>query len=153
MAELKFALETLTDGLINEMSVLLPDHYEEVAWTDLYKKLNPDWNFYKNAQSAGILKIFTARTYDDNLIVGYWWFFVRLNPHYMDVVQAADDILYARKDYRGKPVFEFTQWCLAQLKKMGVQVVVVHCKVAHDLEKLYSGLGFKPYEKNYIRSL
>jgi GNAT superfamily N-acetyltransferase len=155
MAELKFVVqkEIFSEQLREEMALLIEDHYQEVAWKEVYKKLNPDWDFYAKAQSAGVFKIFTARLPADMKLVGYWWFFVKRNAHYKDVVQAADDIIYVEKAYRGKPVFDFMQRCMEELKKMGVEVLVVHCKVAHDLEKLYTGLGFEPYEKNYIRRL
>ena len=133
------------------MAILIQGNYEEVAWKHLYPKLNPDWEFYKKADEAGLFKIFTAR--NPTKLVGYWWVFVRNNPHYKDVLQGADDIIYFLPEHRGKAVFDFMERCLGLLKHMGVEVMVVHCKVAHDLEKLYLGLGFEPYEKNYIRRL
>jgi GNAT superfamily N-acetyltransferase len=155
MEDLDFIVqrEMLSENLIAEMSKLFEVHYQEVARLDLYTKINPDWPFYFKAQENGVFFIYTARLPESHELVGYWWFFVRNNPHYKHVLQAADDMVFVKKEYRGKRVFKFGEKCLDFLKQMGVQVAVVHHKIDHDLEKFYSGLGFEPYEKNYIRSL
>ena len=155
MDNVKFevACEVLDDNLIGSLQELLPQHYHEVARKDLFAKLNPDWDFYKTAQANGILKVFTARLPENYQLVGYWFFYVRNHPHYKDVVSAADDIIFVHKDHRGKPVHVFMADCLEKLKCFGVQTVVIHCKVAYDLEPLYRSLGFEPFEKNFIRSL
>jgi|SRR6185369_5205224 len=152
VAEFLMGQELMDDALIEDLQALIPVHYEEVARKDLFEKLNPDWDFYKMASANGSLKIFTARL-EDYTLIGYWFFFVRKNPHYKDVMSAADDIIFVSKEYRGKPVHDFMVRCLAELKLMGVKTVVVHCKVAFDLEPLYTSLGFEPFEKNFIRSL
>ena len=146
-------LEIMNDDLIMDLEALIPSHYKEVARNDLFEKLNPDWEFYKMAQKQGILKVFTLRLAEDLKLIGYWFFYVRQNPHYKDVTSAADDILFVSKEYRGKQVHTFMKTCLEELKAVGVQTVVVHCKVAFDLEPLYTSLGFEPFEKNFIKGL
>jgi GNAT superfamily N-acetyltransferase len=147
------SLEPMTDALIKEQQVIIEHHYQEVARKDLYPVLDPDWDFYKMAQEQGFLKVFTLRLTETKELVGYWWFFVRKNPHYKYILTAADDIIFVEKKYRGKDVREFMKWCLRALELMGVKTVVLHCKVAFDLQPLYTSLGFEPHEKNFIRSL
>ena len=152
-SKFKVQLEAMSDELIAEHMTLIQDHYQEIARKDLYPKLDPDWEFYKMAQNNGVFKVFTLRLVETNRLVGYWWFFIRNNPHYKYIVSAADDIIFVEKQYRGKDVKVFMEKCIEFLKAIGVETVVIHCKVAFDLEPLYTSLGFEPFEKNFIRRL
>ena len=61
------------ESLLNvkeDIKPLLEEHWRLVALNQGKIKLNPDWKEYSRLDTAGILKIFTAR--DDGELVGYF---------------------------------------------------------------------------------
>lgn len=148
-----FQLESLSPSFIEEVLPLLRAHKEEVAhFQDI--ELNPDWQRYNRLNEAGGLRIFTVR--DCSMLVGYSWFFVSPNPHYKDSIQANQDIVYLRKDYRGKGKGrDFILWCDAMLEAEGVEVVYQHVKAKPELDfsPLLEGIGYELVDKILARRL
>ncbi len=147
---MKFQREDAID-VIEEIKPLIADHYDEISH---YKhiQLNPNWDRYKDLDKLGVLRIYTARDDATNALVGYAIFFVNKNMHYVDSLQANQDILFLVKEKRGHGG-RFIMWCDSRLKEEGVQVVYHHIKVAHDHPELFQRLGYTCVDKIYSKEL
>lgn len=119
------------DEVIEEIQPLLEAHYHEIAhFKDI--PLKPDWVKYRQAELANILRIFTARKWN-NALIGYEVFFVTPNLHYSDHTYASQDILFLMPEHRrgrlGRDLTRFSNDCL---KTQGVNVVLRHVKDKHN---------------------
>jgi len=147
--EVRFSREKCYD-IFTEISPLLLDHYLEIAhYLDI--PLDPDYEQYKRIEEAGALRTFTARTTDGELI-GYAIFFVRHNLHYKSSLQAVQDIIYIDKKRRGFGM-SFVDWCDAELRAEGVEVVYHHVKSAHNWGQMLEKLDYKLVDLLYTRRL
>lgn len=139
------------EDVIEEMIPLLELHWEEIAHHKDKIKLNPDYALYQAMQDAGILHMVTARD-DKRKLIGYFVSIVSPNLHYMDHIFATNDILYIDKEYRGKMVgiklFKFAE---EELKKLGVDVIVLHSKVHADFKVLVERIGYTHVENQYSK--
>ena len=130
-----------------QLHSLIQQHYQEIAWKKDKIKLNPDWKRYEDMERAGVLKTFTVR--EDGALIGYAIFFVRENLHYNDVLWAANDIVFVRKDKRGLTGIRLLKYAEQALRKMGCHVVSMHIKREHDWGRLAGRLGYEHTEANY----
>ena len=140
------------DEVYSEALPLLEAHRQEIAtWQDIY--LSVDVGMYHDAEDAGGLRVFTARV--DSKLIGYAVFFVRLNPHYMDSLQAVQDVLYVTPEHRrGSVGMRLIKFCESQLARDGVQAVFHHVKLEHPiLGKLLERLGYDAHETIYGKRL
>ena len=145
-----FKREPLTEDLLDEMLPLLQAHYEEIArFKDI--PLNPDWDFYRAVDTAGMLRIFTMRRPTGHLL-GYAVYFVRTNPHYKTSLQATQDILFVHPDWRGHGL-KFLLWCDEQLKGEEVQIVCQHIKSDHNFGAALERAGYQLLDLIYARRL
>ena len=138
--------------LVEELKVLLPLHYAEVAEDQDRIPLDPDWGEYMNMHCSGILHIFTAR--EGKELVGYHVNIVKKGLHYKSNLFAMTDIFYLKPELRGVgaglKMFVFVH---EELKKMGVEKIFTGYKVKHDLSKLFDGLGYRLSDKFYTKLL
>jgi hypothetical protein len=150
MGSIRFAREALTDALLAEFTPLLQQHWREIAhYPDI--PLNPDYETYRAAESAGILRVYTVR--DGSACVGYALFFVRNNPHYTGSLQAVQDVLYLHPSQRGGNGYRFIAWCDIQLQREGVQAVYHHSKAAHNFGALLNRQGYELVDLIYAKRL
>lgn len=146
---MKFQLEKLID-VIEEVSPLIHKHYKEIAhYQDI--PLNPDFDKYAFLDEKGVLRFYTARSYNGEL-VGYAVFFVQKNMHYRDSIQALQDILFVKKENRGMGG-RLIKWCDAQLQSEGVQVIYHHVKKAHNFGPLLERMGYECVDLIYGKRL
>lgn len=129
---------------------LLEDHWEEIALNKGKIALNPDWEAYEDLETAGKLKIFTAR--DDDRMIGYFVVLVGPNLHYKDHIFAVNDILYLDKNYRkgrtGIKLIKFAEQCL---KEDGASVLNINTKTHKPFDSLMEYLGFNLIERVYSK--
>jgi GNAT superfamily N-acetyltransferase len=139
--------ENIVDAL-PELQPLLQLHWREIAhYQDIL--LNPDYDFYRNSP---VLRCFTTR--DDGRLTGYVIFGVSRNRHYMDSVQAVQDILFVHPADRGGVGRRLIRASEAELKAEGVQVVYHHQKIAHPaLGELLRTEGYEPIEVVWAKRL
>lgn len=144
------------EQVIEEIKPILQSHYQEIAkHKDI--PLEPDWEMYKAMQSLGILKIFTVRTEPDDEIgpgelVGYGIYFVKKHLHYSSCLVANQDILFMKKEYRGKGM-RFINWCDEQLKAMGCHMTIQHVKAAHNFGPMLEKMNYELMDLIYTRRL
>ena len=150
VAQATFRRENVKD-VWPEILPLFEQHWREIAH-DLSIPLDPDYEFYVKADEMGALRVFTAR--EAGALVGYCVYFVRPNPHYRKHVYAVQDVLFIRKDRRGRFGLKFIDWCDMQLRGQGVNVVTQHVKEAHNFgPALARVLGYELVDHIYVRRL
>lgn len=146
-----FARERYSEPLIIEMRPLWQKHHDETAaFKDI--ELNPNIHIYKESDKNGILRIYTVRR--GTYLVGYQVFFVSPHPHTQQSLQAVQDILFIEKEARlGLVGYRFVQWCCAQLKTEGVDVMFQHISARYDFGHLLERAGFELVDLVYGRRL
>jgi GNAT superfamily N-acetyltransferase len=146
-----FTEQPLTAELIDAALPLLEAHYREIAhYPDI--PLVIDRAMYLQAAAQGMVRVFLF--FDGPDLQGYAVFFVKTNMHYATSRQATQDILYLAPKYRGQLLgARFIDWCDAQLRKAGVQVVYQHVKTAHDFGPTLDRLGYERVEAIWARRL
>lgn len=145
-----FSRESLQDNII-EAESLLKEHWGEIAhYKDI--PLDPNYDEYINLENAGIVRCFVARSGRDNSMVGYGVYFVRHNLHYRNSLQAVQDIIFIKKEHRGKGG-AFLFWCDEQLKNEGVQAVYHHVKTEHNFGPVLERMSYELVDLIYARRL
>lgn len=147
-----YARESIAE-VVDEIKPLLIAHYEEIAhYLDI--PLKPDYQRYIQAETAGLLRIFTARV--DGELVGYAIYLLMHHLHYSDSLQAHQDILYLAPDHRrGGTGMRLIRHADCALAEEGVQVVVQHVKARADLNfgPLLERMGYELMDHIYAKRL
>jgi len=137
------------EASFKEALPLIREHFEETGIHDGIE-FDPDVEGYLGAESAGVLRVYSCR--DDGLLVGYAVYVVSYNLHYKSSLQALQDVVFIRKQYRGVG-FKFMKWCDDQLKIEGVGVVLQNSMVDHDISPLLIRMGYTLECNTYRRRL
>lgn len=142
----KFAVETY-DQVVDDIRPLLKAHWQELAtYHDV--PLDPDFEAYKTVDRAGSLRIFTVRS-EDNALVGYAIYFVRMHHHYKTTKWAISDIVLVAPEHRnvglGHGLYDFLE---DQLRAEGVQVIYTMAKLKHP--ELSMLLELRGHERNEV---
>lgn len=152
MSEVEFKRETWS-VLKDEAADLFEEHYREVAhYLDI--PLNPDHENYFGIENRGLLRVYTAR--ERGILIGYSVYFLKRNMHYMDSLQAVQDIIFIQKNKRGGGLgSKLILWCDEQLKDDGIQVVYHHVKVKEGLNfgPMLERHGYELIDQVYGRRL
>lgn len=144
-----FATEVFAEAR-RDIGPLLEAHWKEVAhYPDI--PLDVDWPRYDALEYAGLLKIFTARSGQGQLL-GYAIFVVQTNMHYRKSLQAMQDVLFISEQHRGFGR-KFIEWCDDRLRDDGVQAVYHHVKIAHNFGPLLERMGYELIDRIYGRRL
>lgn len=137
--------------ILHEGMPLFVQHWREIA-THQDIELAPDTALYETAADQGTLKVFTARS--DGQLIGYAVYFANPHPHYRHSLQAMQDILFVRKEFRrGTVGARLIRYCDQALAMMGVQVVYQHVKAAHNFGPLLERDGYQLVEHIYSKRL
>lgn len=133
-----------------EIYPIFEKHWEEIAHhKDI--PLDPNIEIYHKLDDSGAIRVYTAR--EDGELVGYCVFFIHPNLHYKNSLHANQDVLYIKKEKRGRFGMKFISWCDEQLRKEGVQVISQHVKKAHDFGPLLKRLDYELVDLIYARRL
>lgn len=147
---MNFAREKFDDALIRDVEPLLLLHYKEIAhYQDI--ELSPNFEQYKQAEAAGLMRVYTARD-EANTLTAYAVFFVKHNLHYQKSLQAAQDVIFVDPARRGFGA-KFIAYCDEQLKLEGVQAVYHHVKQAHNFGPLLEKQGYQLIDLIYAKRL
>lgn len=134
-----------------ELQAIYPEHYEELTVSKNFP-LDPDYERYRKMSQMGILKLYTCR--DDGVLIGYVVMIVGPGLHYKTCMVAHEDLYYLKKDYRkGRLGIKMFQYVEEELKKLGIDRVVMGTKVYSDNSRLLEYLGYRFYEKLYTKEL
>lgn len=150
LTSVTYSREILSPLLAAELVPMFAKHFDEVG---LYKDiaLDPDWDFYFQAQTANKLRIYTARD-EQGKLIGYSVYFVGTHPHHRFSPQARHDLFFIPKENRGFG-FRFLRWCGEQLKAEGYKVEYMHVSAKYDWSSMARRAGFEPVETVWARRL
>ncbi len=144
-------IESFEDRL-EELKVLLPEHYLELALNQDRVPLSPNYDFYIQNENAGSLLFVTLR--DAGELVGYFIGFITPGLHYSTCLTCTMDIFYVRKDRRsgsaGVRMFRFVE---SELRRRGVQRWFMGSKIHADASALFKRIGAAPVETYYSKWL
>lgn len=144
-----YAVESFAE-VIDDIRPLLSRHWTELAaYSDI--PLDPDFEFYRKANAADVLRIYTARK--NGALIGYVLMTVlRSHPHYSGQPWSVSDIVLVVPEHRnfgvGNALFAFLERDLEGF------VVQIHSKAAHpELGMLLKTRGYDPIEITYSKRL
>lgn len=144
-------VENLSD-IYEEISVLLPRHWEELALDKDTVPLSPIWETYFDAEDSGNLLMVVLR--DEGKMVGYFVGFISYSLHYSTCLSCITDIFYIYPEYRqkggGKILFEEVE---ATLRWRKVQRWIAGTKLHKDMSKFLNHQGFTPIEVYHSKTL
>jgi hypothetical protein len=141
--------EELTETLCKEISPLLVQHYQEIAWNGC-PPLNPNFEEYIKADNAGFVRCYTARMSDDKRLIGYNVLWLKRHSHYQFSLQAVQDVIFMEPSQRGSG-FEFMKYCDEELRKEGVQIVYRQVTEKKDYSRSLKVLSYEKIETVFAR--
>lgn len=147
----RFAVEKFAD-VIDQMKPLLDQHWAEIAvYPDI--PLEPNYDFYKQADLVGLLRIYTVRQNGD--IIGYSVFCVRPHVHYKNHSWAQNDVIWLHPDHRQQGIAQgLVRFWEDDLRLQGVSVVHVNAKTQHPaLSFLLKSCGYNAVEVGFEKRL
>lgn len=137
---------------LEELQVLLPLHYRELALNQDKVPLAPQYHVYIERERAGGLLFVTLR--DAGELVGYFIGFIAPGLHYSTCLTCTMDIFYVRQDKRegsaGVRMFRFVE---AELRRRGVHRWFMGSKIQADASPLFKRIGATPVETYYSKWL
>lgn len=137
---------------LEELQVLLPLHYRELALNQDKVPLSPQYHVYIERERAGGLLFVTLR--DAGELVGYFIGFIAPGLHYSTCLTCTMDIFYVRQDKRagiaGVRMFRFVE---AELRRRGVHRWFMGSKLNADASPLFKRIGATPVETYYSKWL
>jgi len=146
-----FHVESFTERL-EELKVLLPQHYEELALNKDKVPLSPQYEVYTERERQGMTFFVTAR--DSGRLVGYFIGFIAPGLHYSTCLTCIMDIFYIEPAHRGSnagiQLFKFVE---QELRRRGVQRWFMGAKAHFDCSFLFEKLGAELVEKTYSKWL
>ena len=146
-----FSVERVSD-VLEEIKPLLEAHWREIALYQDRFPLNPDYGKYEALDKAGMVHIVTAR--DAGTLIGYYISFVMPHLHYRDCIVAMNDILFLKPEYRrGRVGMKLIEFVEEDLRRIGVDRMIIHVKTQHDFSPLLVRLGFSETERNFEKLL
>lgn len=135
----------------DELKAIYPLHYEELTISKNFP-LDPDYARYARMAEMGMLKLITCRKDDE--MIGYVLMIIGPMLHYKTCIAAHEDIYYLKKEHRsgriGVKLFQFVE---DEMKKLGVDRIIMGTKVYSDNSKLFEYLGYHFYEKLFTKEI
>lgn len=132
---------------IEEALPLVTEHWKEVSANRDKVPLSVDREKYLALEAAGKLFCFVAR--DNGELIGYNVFFVDTHIHYKETVFAANDAIFVKPEYRGRPSLSLISFAEESLKKEGVSVIHYHMKIWKEFKKLMELFEYQETEIIY----
>jgi len=143
------AEESLTRDLMVEIVPILQEHKKALpGYMD--EPININWKIYEILAEGGLLRIYTVR--DDGMLVGYAVFTLNPNTRHQHILQAQQEVLYLRPDFRkGTMGLLLIKYADKALSEVGVQVILHNVNVSYDISALLKRVGYVPLEQTYIK--
>lgn len=139
------------ESVIQEGFNLIKEHWEEIAFYKEEVPLAPDYDKYRQLEESGQLFVVTARDDNDSL-VGYSVYIIQQGLHYVSTKFAINDLVFISKEHRkGTAGIRLIKYAEQQLKKEGVEVIVMRVKDNKDFSKMLSFLGYDEMERTFSK--
>jgi GNAT superfamily N-acetyltransferase len=149
---MKYRTETLAE-VIEEITPLLLDHWQEIALNKNTIKLDPHWEVYENLAKMGHLNITTART-DKGELVGYVVYLLQPLLHYKSELSAVGDVFWLRPDHRkGSLGMRLLKVAEEKMRALGCTYIVNKTKLHKDVGRLFERMGYTAIERVYAKEL
>ncbi len=137
---------------LEELQVLLPAHYEELALNKEYVPLDPQYEVYIEREKQGSLLFMVLR--EEGELAGYFIGFIAPGLHYRSCLTCITDIFYLRPKNRGrhagKKLFVEVE---KELRGRGVRRWFMGAKLHKDASFLFKQIGAEPVETTYSKWL
>lgn len=144
-------VESLTERL-EEMKVLFPLHWKELALNQDQVPLDPQYEVYLDRDARGEICFVAMR--ENGEMIGYFVGFVAPGLHYKTCLTAIMDIFFVRPDKRnGSAGVKLFREVEKELRRRGVKRWCVGSKLHADASALFKRLGFEPIETFYSKWL
>jgi len=137
---------------LDELKILLPAHYEELALDKEHVPLDPQYGIYIDREERGELLLTTLR--DKGEMVGYYIGFISPGLHYQTCLTCTMDIFYVGRDKCGPGggMILFIE-VENELRRRGVQRWYMGSKMHKDSSFLFEKVGAIPVEVYYSKWL
>mgnify|MGYP001174701679 FL=1 len=146
---MEYAHESFTQ-VKDEIKPLIEEHWEEIALNQDVIKLNPDWEAYAALDTAGKLRVYTARKNGE--LLGYFVLIVGPSLHYKDHVFANNDIIFLRADVReGFTGIKLIKYAVECLEREGVRQININTKIHQPFDRILERQGFENIERVYAK--
>jgi len=134
------------EAQLEELKVLLPDHYKELAMDQDKVPLSPSYNVYIGHERDGQLLFMTLR--EEGVMIGYFIGFITPCLHYNTCLACKMDIFFVHPSKRGSmlPGLKLFRAVEKELKRRGVQRWYVGTKLKANASALFKRMGFEPIE-------
>lgn len=137
---------------LEELKILLPLHYEELALNKDHVPLDPQYGVYVEKEREGGLLFIVLR--DAGELIGYFIGFIAPGLHYQTCLTCQMDIFYVRKDKRtGSAGVRLFRCVEKELRRRGVRRWFMGSKVHADASALFKRIGASPVETFYSKWL
>jgi len=137
---------------LEELKIILPEHYKELALNQDKVPLHPNYPFYIEQEKLGKLIFIVLR--DAGKMVGYFIGFIAPGLHYQTCLTCTMDIFYVCKEKRtgsaGVRLFRFVE---AELRRRKVQRWFMGSKIHADASALFKRIGAAPVETYFSKWL
>lgn len=141
---MRFALEPFS-AWYQEAIPLFYAHWKLIGrWQDEHR-LAPVWAKWLDAEKKG--QLFSATARSGWALRGYAVFVISRHWDYPSIVEARQRVLYIDpEELQGRQVLRFKQlieFCDAELKTRGVNMVTHHGKLSHDFRPTLRKMGYE----------
>lgn len=134
------------EDVIDEIKSLLDEHWAEIARHRDKIKLDPDYEKYQAMADAGVLHVITLRV--EGVLAGYFVTMVMPNLHYKQTIMSYCDILFIRKEHRGKWLgIKMFLYAERVMKDLGVEVIHIGMKLAQDFGPMLERIGYTEIDR------
>jgi hypothetical protein len=127
--------------VLPEIKELLQEHYEELTLNKGHIKLKPVWNQYFDMENTE--KFFAIIARMDGVVVGYSGFILDKHLHYEDILVAANDVLFLKKEHRlGMTGIKLLKFSEKFMSDMGANRITWHIKYKNDFRNILYRMGY-----------
>ena len=134
--------------LIDEINQLSELHYDEVSTHKHIKKLDPDWDQFRDMEIMGVARFFTAR--DHGRLVGYFITLTGPHLHFKTCTMAHCDAVYLHPHYRPLNAVRFFEAAINDLREnTKADILSIHMKLHVPFRGLLTKLGAEQTEENW----
>lgn len=154
MPQSAYTIRNMSAGeLLDAGMGLFARHREELTTNKELMALKPLRGFYVHADAAGAMIILGAYTADGELI-GYSANLISPNPHYADVIQCQNDVLFIAPEHRGTSIgirlIDATESCA---RERSCHLMLWHAKPGTALDRVLPRQGCRVQDIIYSKVL
>jgi GNAT superfamily N-acetyltransferase len=124
--------------VIPAITKLMVDNWDETGFDFEFR---PSVDMYRLAVEAGIMFVMVVAI--DSEIIGYCSMAIHPHMHNPDVIVAANDALFVKKEYRGIISGRLIRAAEAESKKRGATRVLWHTRAGTPLSAMLERRGYK----------